>query len=101
MEFDARPGTPLGGPFTTRPTARHDLQRVWPDEILALHYTYLRKTYLSDSTVREQLDLLAGPTVRGSARTFVISADPAVASSVVEAARRLVTRLSPLTREED
>lgn len=28
VEFDARHGTPLGGPFTTQRTAQRDLQRV-------------------------------------------------------------------------
>ena len=100
VEVDARPGTPLGGPYTTRASTRQDLRRVARAQLPAAHFAYLRETYLIDSRVREQLDYLAGLVVNGSVRVLVVTTEPEAARSVIEAATRLARRLAPLVRED-
>ena len=94
LEFTARPGTLLGGPFTSHPWP--GLRAVWEVDLGPAHLAYLRDMYRSNPAVRLLLDQMAGQYAYGRNRMVVVADTLAAAGNVIRAVEGLAGRLPPL-----
>ncbi|GGR13454.1 hypothetical protein [Deinococcus ruber] len=99
LEFTARPGTLLGGPFSVRPTRKKDVQLFTEAEIGDAHLKYLRQAYRAHAETRLLLDQMAGQFHHGRNRMVIIADVTAVGQNIMRAVEGLAGRLPAV--EED
>ncbi|MFC3605925.1 hypothetical protein [Deinococcus soli (ex Cha et al. 2016)] len=99
LEFTARPGTPLGGPFAGPYGPGRRAPLLSDAELAEKHLTYLRAAYRTDPETRRLLDTLASLYAYGPNRLAIIADRLVVAENVVSAIKGLAGRLPPRVEE--
>lgn len=93
IEYNAQPGTLLGGAFSCTP--RQGCQLVPRTHLADTHLSYLRTGY-SDKTsaLRQELDQLARTYRYGSNQLAIFAVEEVVAQNVIRAVEGIAARLS-------
>ena len=94
LEYQALPGSLLGGPFTLRSMSRPDLQVVTSGTLQALHLKYLKQGYLHQPALKLLIDQMGGHLLHGQNRMGILVQHPDVGDNICRAVLGVMNRLA-------
>lgn len=101
LEYQALPGSLLGGPFTLRPMSRSGMRLVTPDRLPDLHLAYLRDAYVHNPEMTLLIDQMGGQLLRGRNRMGLLTHHAAVGENLCRAVLGVMNRQAAALAAKD
>jgi len=94
LEYQALPGSLLGGPFSLRPMSKAGVQVVRSDDVQDLHLRYLKNGYVHNPALRLLIDQMGAQLLHGRNRMGILAMHADTAENICRAVLGVMNRLA-------